>query len=283
VPRSTFDYGYAILNADDDLVYDMSDDLDCNIAYFSMDVNNERIRKHCAKGGLAAVIEKGYLTVCKGEWKIRVNKVEHIPLTINGRAECMIKNILPAVLAAIIQNFRLEDIRAALSTFIPSPEITPGRMNLFSFKNFEFMIDYAHNPGGFMELKTFLERTKATRKVGIITGVGDRRDEDIRNLGIFSGKMFDEVIIRHDKDMRGRSQEEVSELLIEGIKKVNQQVEIHIISNELDAVKYTIDNAQKGDFIVLCTDSINESTAYVKQRQQEEKETNELLHSLTNH
>lgn len=280
VPRSTFEDGYAILNADDDLVYDMSYDLDCNIAYFSTDASNERIRKHCAGGGLAAVIEKGYLTVCKGEWKIRVNKIEQIPLAMGGRAECMVKNILPAVLAAIIQNFKLEDIRSALASFIPSPEITPGRMNLFTFKNFEFMVDYAHNPGGFMELKTFLERTRATRKVGIITGVGDRRDEDIRSLGVFSGKMFDEIIIRHDKDMRGRLQEEVSRLLIEGIRMMNDKAEIHIISDELEAVKYTIDHAQPGDFIVLCTDSIRESTAYVRRRLQEEKETGELLHSI---
>lgn len=282
VPKSTFNEGYAILNADDDLVYEMKEDLDCNIAYFSTDANNERIKEHCANGGLAAVIEKGYVTVCKGEWKIRVNKVENIPLAMGGRAECMIKNILPAVLAAIIQNFKIEDIRTALQTFVPSPELTPGRMNMFSFKNFEVMIDYAHNTGGFMELKTFLDRTKANRKVGIFTGVGDRRDEDIRNLGIVSAKMFDEVIIRHDKDMRGRPEAEVTALIIEGIKQENPNVIIRVISDEKEAVEYAINNAQKNDFIVVCTDAIQETIDYVKARLQEEKETSELIHSFRN-
>src|SRR6218665_927295 len=95
VARSTFDQGYSILNADDDLVYAMAGELDCNIALFSMDANNPRIKTHCDGGGLAAIIERGYLTICKGEWKIRVAKIESIPLTFNGRAECMIKNILP--------------------------------------------------------------------------------------------------------------------------------------------------------------------------------------------
>ena len=280
VPRSTFDTGYAILNADDDLVYAMSEELDCNIAYFSIHANNERIKKHCANGGLAAVIEKGYLTVCKGEWEIRVNKIENIPLSLNGKAECMIKNILPATLAAIIQNFKLEDIRTALMTFIPSPELTPGRMNVFQFKNFEFMIDYAHNTGGFNELKTFLNRTKATRKVGIITGVGDRRDEDIRNLGIFSGQMFNEIIIRHDKDMRGRTQEQITSLLIEGIKQESANASILIISDEMEAIQHSINHAQAGDFIVLCTDAVHESIDYVKQRMQEEKENTHVLDPL---
>ena len=280
VPKSTFDHGYAILNADDDLVYEMSDELDCNIAYFSIDANNERIKKHCANGGLAAVIEKGYLTVCKGEWKIRVNKIESIPLSMNGKAECMIKNILPATLAAIIQNFNLEDIRKALMTFIPSPELTPGRMNMFKFKNFDLMIDYAHNTGGFMELKTFMDRTRASKKTGIFTGVGDRRDEDIRNLGILAAKMFDEVIIRHDKDMRGRPEAEVTALVIEGLKQENPDISIFVISDEKEAVQHAIDHAQQGEFIVVCTDAIQESTSYVQQRQQEEQQTNEVMHSL---
>jgi cyanophycin synthetase len=278
VAKSTFDHGYSILNADDDLVYKMAEELDCNIALFSMDINNERIKKHCENGGLAAVIEKGYLTICKGEWKIRVNKIENIPLAFGGKSECMIKNILASVLAAVIQNFKIEDIRNALQTFIPSPELTPGRMNIFKFKNFELMVDYAHNTGGFMELKTFLDRTTASVKIGIVTGVGDRRDEDIRNLGIFSGKMFDEIIIRHDKDTRGRPQTEITDLLVQGIKQENSNAPITVISDELEAIQHAIDHAQKGAFIVLCTDLIQESIDYITNRVKEELEENMFLY-----
>ncbi|MDP1801775.1 MAG: cyanophycin synthetase [Bacteroidota bacterium] len=277
VAKSTFDHGFSILNADDDLVYKISEELDCNVALFSMDINNERIKKHCEIGGLAAVIEKGYLTICKGEWKIRVSKIENIPLTFGGKSECMIKNILAAVLAAVIQNFKIEDIRTALQTFIPSPELTPGRMNIFKFRNFEFMVDYAHNTGGFMELKTFLDKTEASLKIGIITGVGDRRDEDIRSLGVFSGKMFDEIIIRHDKDTRGRPQSEITDLLMQGIKQENTNASITVISDELEAIQYALDHAQKGAFIVLCTDLIQESIEYIQNRLKEELEENVVL------
>lgn len=282
VARSTFDSGYSILNADDDLVYAMAEELDCNIALFSMDGNSERIKLHCENGGLAAVIEKGYLTICKGEWKIRVNKIEAIPLSFGGKAECMINNILAATLAAIISDFKIEDIRVALQTFIPSPELTPGRMNIFNFRNFDFMVDYAHNPGGFMELKNFLDKTHASLKIGIITGVGDRRDEDIKSLGVFSGKMFDEIIIRHDKDMRGRPKSEITDLLIRGIKQEHKNIPITVISDELEAIQYAIDHAPKGAFIVLCTDSINESIDYIRNRVAEENKDNKVLDHLLN-
>jgi len=272
VPKSTFDQGYAILNADDDLVFEMSEELYCNIALFSVDATNTRVKKHCDEGGLAAIIEKGYLTICKGSWKIRVARVESIPLTIGGKAECMVKNILPSVLAAIIQNFKIEDIRMALQTFIPSPEHTPGRMNIFKFRNFELMVDYAHNTGGFEELGAFMKKVDAAHKVGIITGVGDRRDEDIRNLGILSGKMFGEIIIRHDKDMRGRPESEVTALLLEGIRMTNAGAPVVVISDETEAIQYAIDNAKLNSFIVVSTDAIYESIDYIRNMLAKEEE-----------
>ena len=123
--------GYAVLNADDDLVYAMSKDVDSKIAYFSLREDNPRVVAHCAKGGLAAIYEHGYLTILKGTWKIRVEKVTNVPITFSGMAEFNIANALAAVLAAYVQEFKIEDIRQALQTFVPGAAQTPGRMNLF--------------------------------------------------------------------------------------------------------------------------------------------------------
>jgi cyanophycin synthetase len=179
VVESVRDEGTAILNADDELVANMARNLKCKIAYFSMDEKNPLIREHCDKGGLAAIAENGYITICKGNWKIRVEKIVNIPLTFRGKAVFMVQNILPAVLTGFIRNFKIEDIRLALETFIPSPVQTPGRMNLFEFRKFSVMVDYAHNPAGFQAIARFLEKIEAKPKIGIIAGVGDRRDEDI--------------------------------------------------------------------------------------------------------
>jgi cyanophycin synthetase len=280
VPQSTFDEGHAILNADDDLVYEMRENLDCNIALFSIDASNPRIKRHCEKGGLAAIVEKGFLTICKGEWKIRVCRIDSIPLTLEGRADCMIKNVMPAVLVGILRNFKIEDIRTALQTFIPSPEFTPGRMNIFKFRNFDFMIDYAHNPGGFTELKAFMQKTNAPQKVGIITGVGDRRDEDIFNLGVLAGEIFDDLVIRHDNDLRGRTKDELTQLLADGITKTNPNASINVVSDELESIQFAMENSKEGAFIVLCTDTVQKSINYVKKKLAEEKETFKILDSI---
>ncbi len=278
VARSTFEEGYSILNADDDHVFKMADVLSCHIALFSMDETNERVIQHCKNGGMAAIIEKSYLTICKGEWKTCIEKIAAIPLSLNGRAECMIKNILPATLAAVIQGFNIEDIRTALKTFIPSAEQTPGRMNIFNFGDFEVMIDYAHNPDGFIQLKKFMDKTPATLKVGLLSATGDRRDEDILNLGRLSAQMFDEVIIKHDKDLRGRTKEEITNLLLEGIYS-ERKIPVQIISNEMDCVQYALDNAKEGSFIVLLADDVFKSIEYVKQAQRKTAVATNLVES----
>jgi cyanophycin synthetase len=163
-------------------------------------------------------------------------------------------------------------MRLALETFIPSPTQTPGRMNLFQFKDFEVMIDYAHNPAGFEAISKFLEKVESTHKVGIIAGVGDRRAEDIIQLGKLSAKMFDEVIIRQDKNLRGRSDQEIIDLMVEGIKSVNPTMNYTAIPKEKEAIDYAIKNAKKGSFIIICSDVIPDALEQImKYKENEDK------------
>ena len=266
LPETVFPNGFAILNADDDLVYAMKKDLNCNIALFSMDENNTRIKKHCARGGIAAVYENDYVTIMKGTWKIRVEKVTEIPITFEGKATHNIMNTLPAVLASyLFRNIRVEDIRQALHTFIPSVSQTPGRLNLFEFKNFKFLADFAHNPAGLNLLCDFVNRLDATYRVGIISGTGDRRDDDIRELGRISGRNFDEIIIRQDKHLRGRTPEEIINLLAEGINEgKTRDVPVTILPKESDAIQYAYDNARPGSVVTIMCDVVSEALEYIK-------------------
>jgi cyanophycin synthetase len=270
VPSSVRPDGYAILNADDDLVYNMKSSLSCNIALFSLDSNNPRIIKHCNKGGYAAIVEDGYVTICKGNWKIRVDKVINIPLTFSGKAVFNIQNILPAVLAGFVHGFKIEDMRIALETFIPSPTQTPGRMNMFQFKDFQVMVDYAHNTAGFLAISRFLSKVEATPKIGIIAGVGDRRDEDIIALGKVAAGMFDEIIIRQDKNLRGRSEEELINLMIDGIKSVDPLKKIEVISSEKAAITKALSNPVKGSFIIICSDVVPDALEQVMKFKEDE-------------
>jgi|TARA_R110000737_G_scaffold50259_1_gene71233 cyanophycin synthetase len=270
VAESVVKDGYAILNADDDLVYNMRKNLECNVAYFSMDENNPRIIEHAKRGGLAAIYENGYVTISKGEWKMRVEKAVNIPLTFRGKAKFNIQNVLPTVLAGFIQGFKIADIKMALETFIPSPAQTPGRMNMFRFKNFDLMLDYAHNPAGFAAIADYLSNVEATEKIGIIAGVGDRRDEDILELGRLSAKMFDKIIIRQDKNLRGRTEDSLIGLMKDGISSVNPDADVMIIRKEAEAIRYAVDNAKKDSFIVICSDVVPDALELVKQLHEEE-------------
>jgi len=266
VPETVREDGYAILNAEDDLVYKMKDDLDCNVALFSMDENNARIKKHCKDGGYAVVYENGYVTILKGTWKIRVLKVTDIPLTFDGKAAHNIMNTLPAVLAAyLFRDISIEDIRTGLSTFVPSPALTPGRLNMFEFKKSKFLVDFAHNPAGLELLGNFVSKLDGSPKVGIISGTGDRRDEDIRELGRLSAKYFDEIIIRCDKNLRGRTAEEIVNLLVEGINEAKtKEIPLDIIYKEEDAILYAYKNAKPGSLITIMCDVVSEALDFIK-------------------
>jgi cyanophycin synthetase len=272
VPKTVLKSGYAILNAEDDLVYAMHKELDCNVAFFSMDEKNPRIIKHCKKGGYAAIYENGYITIMKGTWKVRVVKVAEVPITYGGKATHNIMNCLPAVLAAYLwRNIKIDDIKLALQTFLPSPTQTPGRLNLFQFKNFKFLVDFAHNPAGLELLCDFMNKLDGTPKVGIISGTGDRRDDDIRDLGRISAKYFDEIIIRQDKHLRGRTAEEMVALLVEGINEgKTKEIPIEIIYNEKEAIMHAYNSAKPGSLITIMCDVVAEALDLIKTLKEEE-------------
>ncbi len=257
VPETVFPHGYAILNADDDLVYNMRKDLKCNVALFSMDENNPRIKEHCNKGGLATVFENGFITLLKGNWKIRVMPAKDIPLTYEGKAMHNIANTLPAVLATYLyRDITIDDIRQGLTTFIPSSTQTPGRLNFFNFRHFTILADFAHNPHGLRLLCDFVSKLDYPRHIGVISGTGDRRDEDIRELGEISAAYFDEIIIRCDKNLRGRTAEEIIGLLKEGIAKVNPDVPTLVIANENEALEHIYANPSHGALYTIMCDVV---------------------------
>ena len=266
VAETVFKHGYAILNADDDLVYNIKDGLDCNIGLFSMDENNKRIKEHCNKGGLATVFENGYVTIMKGNWKIRVAKVADIPITYGGKAIHNIMNTLPAVLATYLyRDIKVDDIKDALEKFVPSPTQTPGRLNFFKFKHFDFLVDFAHNQAGLQLLTDFVNKLEGSPKVGIVSGTGDRRDEDIRDLGRISAGCFDEIIIRQDKNLRGRTAKAIVNLLVEGINDTKtKDIPVTIIYNEKEAIMHAYNTAKPGSLITVMCDVVAEALDMIK-------------------
>mgnify|MGYP001250802407 FL=1 len=274
IPETVHKDGYSVLNADDDRVYDMRNNVESHFALFSMDEENPRIKRHSSRGGVSAIYENGYITIFRGEWKMRVSKAANVPLTKGGKASFMIQNVLAGVLACYLQGFSIEDIKVAIESFIPSPSQTPGRLNMFNFNKFDVLLDYAHNPAGLRALHKYVEKLEGSPKVGIVAGVGDRRKEDNFELGQIAAEMFDEIIIRQDRNLRGKDEDELINEIKAGILDVNPKIPLQIITKESEAIIHAVENAKEGSLIVVSSDVVPDALNIVMKLK--EKESKEL-------
>lgn len=272
VTRSVKKDGWAILNAEDEYCMKIEKELACNVAYFAMDENHPTAVRLSKEGKIVAVYENGFITVKKGEWKIRIERATHVPLTMGGKAKFMIANVLAASLASYLWGFKTDDISLSLQTFIPSAAQTPGRMNIFEFKKFKVLIDFAHNPAGYRGIEEFLSTVEATKKIGIIAGVGDRRDDDIKECARIAARMFDHIIIRQEKHLRGRTEEEIIGLIMEGIQESGNNPSTEIIKKEVEAIKHAISNAEDGSFITALSDVVTNAIDIVQEYLDKEQE-----------
>lgn len=267
LPHTVRPGGYAILNADDDLVYAMATNpdkpLNCHVALFSLDEKNPRVLEHVAAGGLGAVYEEGFISIYRNSYKLRVDRAADIPITFGGRARFNIENVLAATLAGYISRWATDDLRRALRTFVPAPDTTPGRMNVFRFPDYEVVVDYAHNVAGLTRFGEYLRATQAKRKVGLVAGLGDRRDEDTIALGRLAGELFDEVIIKQEADLRGRTAADITALLRQGLQGSRPQIKITEISEETRAVAHALEHAQPGDHISILVEKVDDVTKLV--------------------
>lgn len=261
LPQSTSEDGYAILNADDDLVYEMRNGLKCKIVLFSTQ-RSTRIIEHLNSGGLCCFINSHTFFIGENKKEIPLLDIASIPLTFSGQASFMVTNLLPIILVGWIYQFK--DMLSMLINFFPTAKNLPGRMNLFKFQNCEVIVDYAHNPAAYQSLGSYLNHIDTNYKVAIIAGTGDRKDIDIKKLGIFAATMFNEIIIRHDRDSRGRTREEITQLLLQGIYSIDTKKPVKVISNEFEAVQYAISNAKSKTMIWYFPDKVLPAIKFLK-------------------
>jgi len=255
VAESVHPDGYAVLNADDSLVSAMAHRVHSNIAYFSMDANNPIVRSHTQAGGIAAVYENGFISLLKGDWTIRIERAENVPLTMQGRAPFQIANALAASLTAYLQGMDIDLIRHGLLTFKASVNQTPGRMNLIDLGHFHVLIDYAHNPASYKALGEFVKNWPG-ESIGVVGGPGDRRDEDFITLGSLSAKIFDRLLVKEDDDTRGRERGNAAGLIIQGIHEVSPEMRYTTILSETEAIRSALKEASEGSLVVILPETV---------------------------
>jgi len=265
VPRN----GTAVLNADDDLVADMRNHCSGSVILFSMRPDNELIERWVRRGRKAFVLQPdpdgGEMIVMReGRRSTQITWVHMVPATFEGRARMNIQNALAAAAAASAVGAHVHDIRQGLRSFHPSFHEAPGRLNLFELHGIKVIVDYAHNAHGLEAVGDFVERlTKPdggqpaiSRRIAVIATPGDRRDEDMRELGRVAAQFFDDVIVREDANPRGRQRGEIAAHVMEGLEQAKGGRVTHseIIVDEREAIAAALGRAVAGDLVVLCVD-----------------------------
>jgi cyanophycin synthetase len=273
--------GFAVLNADDELVAGMRKACSGSVILFSMQERNELIERWVRRGGKAVVLERGprgeMMVIREGRRTMPIAWVHTLPATFEGRARMMVQNAMAAAAAAHASGAHLHDIRQGLRSFTTSIYQAPGRLNVLDLDGVKVLIDYAHNAAGLETLGDFVERLttdaptggrpgeaswSANLRVAVVATAGDRRDEDMRQLGRVAAKHFDDVIIREDKNTRGRKRGETAALILEGVHEAMatgaRAGSAEIVTDEMDATRKALDRSRPGDLIVLCVDHATE-------------------------
>ncbi|MCU1361334.1 MAG: cyanophycin synthetase [Ilumatobacteraceae bacterium] len=276
VPRD----GTAVLNADDPLVAEMRHACSGSVTLFSLEEHSQLVDSHCKHGGRAIVLVPNgvgdALVLRHGSRHMHIVWTHQIPATFGGRARMSIQNAMAAAGAAFAAGASLQDVRHGLRTFDTSFFLAPGRLNVTEVDGATVLIDYCHNAPAMRELGDFIDKLAASaaaqqpRRIGVVGTPGDRRDDDIRELGKVAACHFDSLIVRDDR-LRGRREGEAAALIIEGIESARAEgarcAEIVAIPDERAACEYALQKLSQCDIVALCVDSSQDAWDLVQQRQ----------------
>src|SRR3954468_18474102 len=272
VPRN----GFAVLNADDPLVRAMRRRCSGRIVWFTMAEPGSEIREsvddHCRRGGRAVVLEHSDLgdmiVVKEGRRSMQLAWTHLLPATFGGRAMTNVQNAMAAAAAAFAAGASLHDIRQGLRTFSTSYYLSPGRLNEIDVDGRTVIVDYCHNAPAMRMLGDFVDRLGESlnasselgrpSRIGVIATAGDRRDEDILELGEVAAQHFDVLIVREDARLRGRQRGELADLVAVGVRAAMDNGarcrQVDIVLDELTAVRHALARSNPGDLVVLCVD-----------------------------
>ena len=253
--------GASILNADDPYTRKMARRAGGRLVWFSMKGGPEMsdmVRAHVDAGGTAVLREAGPDGGCivvqrDGRREVLMPSAD-IPATFHGMAEFNIANALAAIAIAVAQRVPLLTIRTALATFHSTFEQNPGRLNVHDAHGFRVIVDYAHNAAGLTALGELVAgiRHRYARSVGVLSIAGDRRDEDIVEMGRIASRYFDVIYFREDPGTRGRPRNEVMNLMNKGALEAGAaQSRIHLIASETGATEAALRASGPGDLLVV--------------------------------
>ncbi|WP_395725906.1 cyanophycin synthetase [Nakamurella sp.] len=261
--------GAAVLNADDPLVANMRRACSGEVVWFSIEPDNRMISDHCRRGGKAVILERSDLgdliVLVHGRRRMPLAYTHLVPATFGGKAMFNVQNAMAAAAAAYCAGAHLGDIRGGLRSFTPSYYSAPGRMNMTEVRGIKVIVDYCHNAPAMVALGDFVDRffdddsvLERPQRIGVIATAGDRRDQDMVDLGRQAAKHFDRIIVREDDRLRGRQRGETAALIVQGAREAQAEggrvKQIETVLDEIESTRAAVEWANPGDLVVVCVD-----------------------------
>jgi len=253
----------AVLNADDPRCLRMADHTKAkNLCYVTQQIQYPLVKEHIRAGGRACVLEEGVnghmITLFDRGLHLPVLWTHAIPSTLDGRARHNIQNAMFAAAIAYAMGAKIEDIRHGLRTFDTTFELAPGRTNVYDRHPFKVIMDYGHNAAAIQAICDLSDRMEVRgRRLCVLAAPGDRRDEDIAEIGRVAAGHFDQYICRRDDGLRGRKSDEVPRLLRAALMEEGVPAQkIEMIPDEQEAVGTVLRAARPGDLVLIFADAL---------------------------
>ncbi len=265
IVQNVADGGMAVLNAADPAVAAMAEVTRGDVTFFAQDVGNPLMSMHRAQGRRVVFVEDGHLVAAQGKFEQRVPLAE-VPITRGGVVGFQVENVMASVAAAWGVGIDWDKIRLGLKTFVGESDNAPGRFNVFDYRGATLIADYGHNPDAIAALVNAVEAMPARRRSVVISGAGDRRDQDITQQTEILGKAFDDVLLYQDQCQRGRADGEVIALLRRGLDGASRTSHVEEINGEFVAIDRALARLESGDLCLILIDQVDAALAHIAQR-----------------
>lgn len=262
VAEAVKENGNVVINADDKWSRNIINRISSNIIYYSSDFNNELIRENINKKNIAVYKKDDYIYVSNRGIEYKIIDVKDIPISLNGTLEFNIENAMAACAALVAMEVDYSMIKIGLENF--NAEDNSGRFNVYDYNGIKVILDYGHNIEGYKKVLSTLGGISNGNITGIIGVPGDRNDYVAREIGSISARYLDKIIIKEDKDRRGRESGEVPNLIKDGVLEVNKNANVNIVLDEVTALQMVLEEASEGDVVIVFFEKLEPLVSYIK-------------------
>jgi cyanophycin synthetase len=235
------------------------------VCYFAMDRQHPVMAAHRAQGQRVVYVEGDAIVAAQGSRRETLPLAE-IPLTRGGTIGFQIENAMAAIGAAWGAGLDWAAVRRGLLSFVSDAGTTPGRFNVLDYRGATLIADYGHNPDAMRALVGAVDAMPGQRRLVVISGAGDRRDEDLREQTVILGAAFDEVLLYQDAAQRGRADGEVLALLRQGLQGAARTRRVDEIRGEFAAIDAALARLQPGDLCLILVDQVQQALEHLAQR-----------------